>query len=127
VAVEFVGHEGRFAAARFKVPAWGIEVDLCQPVAVVDAGVGRAFDVYREGISLKVREMHKGVQCYDTANARIQTALGQWRRLRQRDEVLYTDAEDMFVQAAFVNALTMSALTPAPMQPHANLYAAVGG
>jgi hypothetical protein len=112
VSVEWKEQEGRFATTTLTIHAWGQAVDVLHPVATISQGLANALEHYRAGLTLKVRELHKGHQAYAEANAFIQRAMRQIEKLRDDTIPHFNDAEYLFLQANFNKAMVMSALIP---------------
>lgn len=112
VAIEWKGQEGRFVNTSFLIHAWGQEVEIVHPVAPVSQKLANAWEVYKAGVALKVQELHKGHQQFGEANALITRASRNLDRLRDDRVPHFTDAEYMFLQAAFQGGIVLSALIP---------------
>jgi len=112
--VDFVGHKGRFATAKFTLPDWGVSLEVTQPINVVDDKVARIFNTYRKALATKAKELHKGTQSYGEANATLMSALQQWQGLREMDVAVVNDAEFIYVKTALMNAITLNGLVPVP-------------
>jgi len=112
VQVEWKEQVGRFTAATFTVQAWGQSVDLVHPIAAVSQDLANAWEVYKSGMALKVRELHKGHQHYGKANDLLRRASKKLEQLRDDELPHFNDAEYLFLQCAFQRAQVMSALVP---------------
>jgi len=112
VTVEWRAQEGRFVETAFQIHAWGQEVEIVHPIASVSQKLANAWDVYKSGVALKVRELHKGHQRFGEANGLIRRASRTLERLRDDDVPHFSDAEYLFLQTAFQRAQVMSALIP---------------
>ena len=112
VTVEWKAQEGRFMEATFTVQAWGQSVDIVHPIAPVSQRLANAWEMYKSGIALKVRELHKGHQRFGQANDLIRRASRQLEKLRDDDLPHFNDAEYLFLQTGFQQAVVMSALVP---------------
>jgi hypothetical protein len=112
VTVEWVQQQGRFVNTRFMILAWGQMVEIVHPVAPVSQRLANAWEIYKGGIALKVRELHKGHQHFDEANGMIGQACRRLEQLRDDDVPHFSDAEYLFLQAEFQRARVMSALVP---------------
>jgi len=112
VTVEWKVQEGRFMEATFTVQAWGQSVDVVHPIAPVSQKLANVWEMYKSGIALKVRELHKGHQRFGQANDLIRLASRRLERLRDDDLPHFNDAEYLFLQAGFQQAIVMSALVP---------------
>jgi len=122
VTVEWKGQEGRFAVTTLTVHAWGQAVDVLLPVATISQKLANALEHYRAGMANKVRELHKGHQSFDEANAAIRRALRQVEKLRDDTTPHYNDAEFLFIQAHLSDALVMSALVPVSDQAPEDVF-----
>jgi len=103
---------GRFTAATFTVQAWGQSVDLVHPIAAVSQDLANTWEVYKSGMALKVRELHKGHQHYGKANDLLRRASRKLEQLRDDELPHFNDAEYLFLQCAFQRAQVLSALIP---------------
>jgi hypothetical protein len=112
VTVEWRAQEGRFVETAFTIHAWGQEVEVVHPIAPVSQDLADAWELYKAGVALKVRELHKGHQRFDQANATIRRATRNLERLRDDDVPHFSDAEYLFLQAAFQRGIVLSALVP---------------
>ena len=112
VTVEWRAQEGRFVDTAFTVHAWGHEIEIVHPIAPVSQKLANTWETYKAGVALKVRELHKGHQHFDDANAMIRRASRNLERLRDDRVPHFTDAEYLFLQTAFQRAIVLSALLP---------------
>jgi hypothetical protein len=112
VTVEWKAQEGRFMEATFTIQAWGQSVDIVHPIAPVSQKLANAWEMYKSGVALKVRELHKGHQRFGQANDLIRRASRQLEKLRDDDLPHFNDAEYLFLQTGFQHAIVMSALVP---------------
>jgi hypothetical protein len=112
VSVDWKEQEGRFCLTEFTIHAWGQSIDMVHPVAPVSQALANTWDMYKGGLALKVRELHKGHQRYDEANQLLERAVRRLERLRDDDVPHFSDAEYLFLQAAMRQATVMSALIP---------------
>jgi len=112
VTVEWLEQTGRFVNTRFSIAAWGQAVEIVHPAAPVSQRLANAWEIYKGGIALKVRELHKGHQRFDQANALIAQACRRLDQLRDDDVPQFSDAEFLFLQSEFNRARVMSALVP---------------
>lgn len=122
VTVEWQGQEGRFATTTLTIHAWGQSVDIMHPISLISQDLANALEHYRAGMAHKVRELHKGHQSLDEANAAIRRAIRQVDKLRDDDIVHFSDAEYLFVQANLSKSLTMSALVPVSDQEPEDVF-----
>jgi len=112
VTVEWRAQEGRFCETAFHIPTWGTTIEIVHPIAPVSQNLANAWEVYKGGIALKARELHKGHQRFGDANTLIARAMRDVERLRDDDVPHYSDSEYLFLQTSFQKALVMSALLP---------------
>lgn len=120
VLVEWKTQTGRFMEATFTVQAWGQSVDIVHPIAAVSQDLANTWEIYKAGMALKVREIHKGHQHYGKANDMIRRASRKLEQLRDDNLPHFNDAEYLFLQAGFLQAQVMSALLPvSQMEPEA--------
>lgn len=112
VSLEWAEQQGRFATTRMTIHAWEQEVEMLHPIAPISAELMDAMEVYRNGIVLMVRELHKGQQQYQAANLMLTQALDKVRQLRDAPYPHFNDAEFLFITAGVSRALTMSAFVP---------------
>jgi hypothetical protein len=112
VSVEWKEQQGRFCLTEFTIHAWGQSIDMVHPVAPVSQDLADTWDVYKGGLALKVRELHKGHQRYDGANRLLERAVRRLEQLRDAEVPHFSDAEYLFLQAAMRQAMVMSALVP---------------
>jgi hypothetical protein len=112
VTVEWRAQEGRFCETAFHIPTWGQTIEVIHPIAPVSQPLANAWEVYKAGIALKARELHKGHQQFGNANALITRAMRDVDKLRDDDVPHYSDSEYLFLQTSFQKALVMSALLP---------------
>jgi len=112
VTVEWRQQEGRFVETAFMIHAWGQEVEIVHPIAPVSQKLANTWETYKSGVALKVRELHKGHQRFDEANRLIRRAIRNLEHLRDDDVPHFSDAEYLFLQAAFQRAIVLSALVP---------------
>ena len=112
VTVEWLEQQGRFVNTRFTIQAWGQTVEIVHPVAPVSQKLANAWEIYKGGIALKVRELHKGHQRFAQANEMIMHAVRRLEQLRDDDTPHFSDAEYLFLQAEFQRAQVLSALVP---------------
>ena len=122
VTVEWKGQEGRFATTTLTIHAWGQAVDLLHPVATISQKLANALEHYRSGMATKVRELHKGHQNFDEANAAIRRAVRQVEKLRDDETPHFNDAEFLFIQANLSKASVMSALIPVSEQAPEDVF-----
>ncbi len=119
--VEFVSARGRFATARFTLPAWGASLDVVQPVNVVSREIGTVMAIYRRALAAKAKELHKGTQSYGEANAHLSDALQKWAGLREMTVPQVNDAEYIYVKTALMRAIVLNALVPVPVAGQAQM------
>lgn len=112
VEVEWVAQHGRFCETAFHIQTWGQSIELVHPIAPVSQELANSWEIYKAGIALKARELHKGHQRFGEANAMIQKAGRNLESLRDDQVPHFTDGEYLFLQAAFQKGLVMSALLP---------------
>lgn len=112
VTVEWRAQEGRFCETAFHIPTWGTTIEIVHPIAPVSQSLANAWEVYKGGIALKARELHKGHQRFGDANALIARAMRGVEKLRDDDVPHFSDSEYLFLQTSFQKALVMSALLP---------------
>jgi len=112
VIVEWCEQQGRFVNTRLTIQAWGQVVEIVHPVAPVSQKLANMWEVYKSGVALKVRELHKGHQRFGEANALIERACAGLDRLRDDDTPHFSGAEFLFLQTGFHRARVMSALIP---------------
>jgi hypothetical protein len=112
VSVEWGEQQGRFATTELTIHAWGQAITVMHPIATISQDLANALEHYRAGMAHKVRELHKGHQRLDEANAAIRRSMRQVEKLRDDDLVHFSDAEYLFLQANLSKALTLSALIP---------------
>lgn len=122
VTVEWKAQQGRFATTTLTIHAWGQAVDVLHPVATISQPLANALEHYRSGMANKVRELHKGHQHYDEANAAIRRAIRQVEKLRDDDTPHFNDAEFLFIQTNLSNTLIMSALVPVSDQEPEDVF-----
>jgi len=103
---------GRFVNTSFAIQAWGQSVEIVHPIDPVSQDLANAWDMYKSGIARKVREMHKGHQKFGEANKLVRLAIRRLEQLRDNEFPQFSDAEYLFLQAAFQRAQVMSALIP---------------
>jgi len=120
-SVEFVSAKGRFATARFTLPAWGASLDVVQPVNVVSREIGTVMAIYRRALAGKARELHKGTQNGGAANAHLADALQKWAGLREMPTPQVNDAEYIYVKTALMRAIVLNALVPVPVAGQAQM------
>jgi hypothetical protein len=123
VTVEWKAQEGRFAVTTLTIHAWRQAVDVLLPVATISQKLANALEHYRAGMANKVRELHKGHQSFDEANAAIRRAMQQVEKLRDDTIPHFNDAEFLFIQAHLNEALVMSALVPVSDQAPEDVFA----
>jgi hypothetical protein len=112
VSVEWGEQQGRFATTELTIHAWSQTITIMHPVAAISQDLANALEHYRAGMAYKVRELHKGHQQFDEANAAIQRAIRKIEKLRDDDIVHFSDAEFLFIKANLWKSLLMSALVP---------------
>jgi len=112
VTVEWCEQQGRFVNTRLTIQAWGQTVEIVHPVAPVSQQLANTWELYKAGMALKVRELHKGHQRFGEANALIERASRHLDRLRDDDTPHFSVAEFLFLQSEFYQARVMSALIP---------------
>ena len=112
VTVEWVIQEGRFCKTAFHIPTWGTTINMVHPIAPISQALANVWEVYRGGMALKARELHKGHQQFADANATIEHSIQMIERLRDDSRPHFTDAEYLFLQAEFAEAKVLSALLP---------------
>ena len=112
VTVEWKSQQDRFAVVTLTIQAWGSELDLIHPIAVISQEVQNALEHYYAGMTLKVRELHKGHQSYDQANVMIGRAMREVEKLRDGARPHFNDAEYLYIVGNLSKALTLSALIP---------------
>ena len=112
VTVEWKTQEGRFCETAFHIPTWGTTIEIVHPIAPVSQSLANAWEVYKCGIALKARELHKGHQRFGEANALITRAMHSVESLRDDDMPHFSDSEFLFLETSFQKALVMSALLP---------------
>ena len=112
VTVTWKEQESRFATTTFTIHAWGQAVDVLHPIATISQELANALEHYRGGLASKVKELHKGHQTFEEANASIRQAIRRVERLRDDNRPHFNDAEFLFIQANMQQALTLSALIP---------------
>lgn len=118
--IEWGEMQGRFCETIFHVHTWGQDISLVHPIAPVSQELANNWDMYKAGVALKARELHKGHQRFGEANTMIQRAARNLDTLRDDEMPHMTDAEYLFLQSAFHKALVMSALLPnTAVQPEA--------
>jgi hypothetical protein len=122
VTVEWKAQEGRFATTTLTIHAWGQSVDIMHPVSIVSQDLANAMEHYRAGMALKCRELHKGHQRLDEANAAIRRAMRHVERLRDDDVPHFNDAEFLFIQGNLSKSLVMSALVPVSNQEPEDVF-----
>jgi hypothetical protein len=122
VTVEWQGQEGRFATTTLTIRAWGQSVNLLHPISLISQDLANALEHYRAGMAHKIRELHKGHQRLDEANAGIRRAIRQIEKLRDDDTVHFSDAEFLFLQVNLSESLTMSALVPCSDQEPEDVF-----
>ena len=87
-------------------------MEIVHPVAPVSQKLANTWEIYKAGIALKVRELHKGHQRFGDANALIEWASRHLDQLRDDDVPHFSGAEFLFLQSEFYQARVMSALIP---------------
>lgn len=112
VTVDWKDQEGRFILTTLTIHAWGQSMDVLHPIAVISQPLANALEHYQAGIVAKVRELHKGHQRFDEANAMLRRASKEMEKLRDGDAPHFNDAEYLFAQAAVFQAIVLSALIP---------------
>mgnify|MGYP000464241363 CR=1 FL=1 len=112
VTVEWRHQEGRFCETAFLIHAWGQEVEIVHPIAPVSQKLADTWEIYKTGVALKVRELHKGHQRFGEANRLIGVAVRNLEGLRDDQVPHFSDSEYLFLQAAFQRAKVLSALVP---------------
>jgi len=112
VTVEWKEQCGRFVATEFTIQAWGQKLAIVHPVAQISQALANTWDMYKSGIAAKARELHKGHQRFGQANQTLRLAVRRLEQLRDDNVPQFSDAEYLFLQAAFQSAQVMSALIP---------------
>jgi len=105
---------GRFVLAAYQVPTFDVGFEVIHPAGVVDQSVANVLDQYMAGICLKVLEMMKGHQRYDSANRLIRRARQRLENLRDVAPPVVTTPEYLFLDAQLSAALVLSALPHVP-------------
>lgn len=122
VTVEWKAQEGRFATTTLTIHAWGQSVDVLHPISLISQDLANALEHYQAGMAHKVRELHKGHQTLDEANAAIRRAIRQVEKLRDDDVIHFSDAEYLFIQGNLSKSLVMSALVPVSDQEPEDVF-----
>ncbi len=114
VDVRPVDYLGRFARIEYRIPDWEGPVTFCLLAGTCDRRVHEAWETYRDGWALKVRQLHRRTQSLDGANARLEAALGKWSSLREAEARLVSEGEYAYMMAEIANTLSMQSLVPPP-------------
>lgn len=112
VTVHWGTNVGRFVTTGFTVHAWGYKIDLVHPIGIVSQKLAEAWELYKDGIALKIQQMHRGHQTYDQANGKIRRAIQMLELLRDAQPPHMNPAEFLFLHACMNSALVLSALVP---------------
>ena len=112
VTVEWKSQQDRFAVVTLTIQAWGSTIDCMHPIAIISQQLQNALEHYYAGMTLKVRELHKGHQAYDQANGMIGRAMREVEKLRDGIRPHFNDAEYLYIMGSLGQALTLSALIP---------------
>lgn len=112
VSVEWKAQVGRFVETEFTVHAWGQLVTLIHPIAPVSQELANTWEMYKGAMARKVRELHKGHQKFGDANRILDLVEQKLENLRDEDVPQFSDAEFLFLDAAFHQAKVLSALIP---------------
>jgi len=114
VNVQWLEAQGRFVLTSYQVPTFDVSFEVIHPAGVVDQTVANVLDQYMAGICLKVLEMMKGHQRYDSANRLIRRAHQRLETLRDVAPPILTTPEYLFLDTQISRALVLSALPHLP-------------
>ena len=122
VTVTWKANKGRFVITGFNIHAWNYDVDILHPIGIISQPLANVWDLYKDGIALKLQQMHRGHAVYDKANAKIRRALRMLELLRDAPQPHFSDAEFIFLVAAMQSSLVLSAMVPVGNTPAEQVF-----